>query len=77
MPVASSMGELEQMLRHQLQSAMQVVQAKAEADMFEEVGSFYSGGSPKNMRGDDILPYKYICLRMVFHHTSTLGLLKY
>ena len=46
MPVASSIGELEQMLRQQLQNAMQVVQAKAEADMFEEVGSFYSGGSP-------------------------------
>lgn len=47
MPVANSMGELEQMFRHQLQSAMQVVQSKAEADMFEEVGSFYTSGSPK------------------------------
>lgn len=46
MPVASSMGELEQMLRHQLQNAMQVVQAKAEADMFEETGNFYTVGSP-------------------------------
>jgi len=46
MPVASSMGELEQMLRHQMQNAMQVVQAKAEADMFEEVGNFYTVGSP-------------------------------
>lgn len=46
MPVASSMGELEQMLRHQLQNAMQVVRAKAEADMFEEVGNFYTVGNP-------------------------------
>lgn len=46
MPVASSMGELEAMLRQQLQSAMQVVQAKSEADMFEEVGNFYTAGSP-------------------------------
>lgn len=46
MPVASSMGELEQMLRHQLQSAIQVVQAKAEADMYEETGKYYTAGAP-------------------------------
>lgn len=46
MSVASSMGELEAMLRQQLQSAMQVVQAKSEADMYEEVGNFYTSGSP-------------------------------
>lgn len=43
---ASSMGELEQMLRQQLQKAMRVADAKILADMYEEVGSFYGGGSP-------------------------------
>lgn len=46
MPVASSMGELENMLRKHLQNAMQVVQAKSEADMYEEVGNFYTVGHP-------------------------------
>lgn len=46
MPVANSMGELEQMLQKHLQKAMQVVQATAEADMYEEVGSFYTTGNP-------------------------------
>lgn len=47
MPTANSMGELEQMLRQQLQKAMEVVQAKAEADMYEETGGFYTQGSPR------------------------------
>lgn len=47
MPIANSIGELEQMLRNQLHNAMQVVQAKAEADMFEETGNFYTVGNPK------------------------------
>lgn len=46
MPVANSIAELEQMIRQQLQHAMQVVQYKSEADMFEEVGNFYSIGNP-------------------------------
>lgn len=44
---ANSMAELEQMLRHEMQKAMQVVQAKAEADMFEETGNFYTSGNPR------------------------------
>ena len=47
MPIANNMGDLQQMFRHQLQNAMQVVQSKVEADMFEEVGSFYTMGSPR------------------------------
>ena len=43
MGVATSMAELEAMIRKQMESAMQVVQAKAEADMFEETGAFYTG----------------------------------
>ena len=46
MPVANSFGELEQMFRQHLQKAMGVVQAKAEADMFEETGNFYTVGNP-------------------------------
>ena len=46
MPIANNMGDLQQMFRHQLQNAMQVVQSKVEADMFEEVGSFYTFGDP-------------------------------
>ena len=42
MPVATSWGELEQMLQRQMRNAMTVVQAKAEADMYEEVGNFYN-----------------------------------
>lgn len=44
--VASSMGELEKMLRQQMEKAMTVVDAKILADMYEEVGSFYGGGQP-------------------------------
>ena len=46
MPNVTSMAELESMLRQRLQSAMQVVQAKAEADMFEETGRYYTAGHP-------------------------------
>lgn len=43
---ARSMGELEQMLRQQMLKAMNVVQAQVLADMYEEVGNFYTVGSP-------------------------------
>lgn len=43
----NNMAELEQMIRHEMQKAMQVVQAKAEADMFEETGNFYTSGNPR------------------------------
>lgn len=43
---ASSMGELEQMLRQQMAKAMNVADAKILADMYEEVGSFYGSGQP-------------------------------
>ena len=46
MPTARSWGELEQMLQRQMRNAMTVVQAKAEADMYEEVGNFYTVGNP-------------------------------
>lgn len=46
MPTASSFGELESMLRTHLRKAMEVVKSKAEADMFEETGSFYTVGHP-------------------------------
>ena len=46
MPVAHSTGELEQMFRDALVQAMTVVQAKAEADMFEETAGYYTAGSP-------------------------------
>lgn len=46
MPVANNTAELERMLQAQLQKAMRVVQSKAEADMYEEVGSFYTVGRP-------------------------------
>lgn len=44
---AKSMKELEAMLMKQAQKAMQVTQKKAEADMFEAVGGFYTGGEPE------------------------------
>jgi len=47
MPVANNMGQLENMFRQHLQKAMRVVQAKAEEDMFEETGMFYTVGTPK------------------------------
>ncbi|MCD8290013.1 MAG: hypothetical protein LUC91_00745 [Prevotella sp.] len=43
---ASSMAQLEQMMRKELQKAMTVVSAKVEADMYEEVGKFYTKGTP-------------------------------
>lgn len=46
MPIANGAGELEQMFRQALQMAMQAVESKAKDDMFEEVGNFYSIGSP-------------------------------
>ena len=47
MGVANSMAELERMIQAEMQKAMQVVQAKAEADMYEETGNFYTQGSPR------------------------------
>lgn len=46
MPIANSTAELEKMFQKELQKAMQVVEAKAEADMYEEVGNFYTIGNP-------------------------------
>ena len=46
MPVANNSAELERMIVQQMQKAMQVTQKKIEADMFAEVGQFYSQGSP-------------------------------
>lgn len=43
---AKNMKELETMIMKQAQKAMQVAQKKAEADMYEAVGEFYSGGEP-------------------------------
>jgi len=43
---ARSMGELEQMLRQQMLKAMNIVQAQALADMYDEVGNFYTVGNP-------------------------------
>lgn len=39
-------GDIEAQIRQKMYSAMQVVNAKAKATMFEETGKFYSGGSP-------------------------------
>ena len=47
MPIANSTAELEQMIRKQMMNALQVVQSKVEADMFEEVGKFYTQGNPR------------------------------
>ena len=44
--MAGSFADIEAQIRQRMYSAMQVVQAKAEADMFEETGNFYSMGSP-------------------------------
>ena len=41
MGTANSMAELEAMIRQEMMKAMQVVQSKAEADMYEETGSFF------------------------------------
>ncbi len=46
MPVANNSAELERMIVQQMQKAMQVTQRKIEADMFEEVGKFYTQGDP-------------------------------
>lgn len=50
MATANSMAELEAMIRQEMMKAMQVVQSKAEADMYEETGSFYRQGSPSIYR---------------------------
>lgn len=47
MPIANSSAELEQMIVREMQKAMQVTQRKIEADMFEEVGKFYTQGNPR------------------------------
>lgn len=47
MPNAKDLSELRAMLMKQMSKAMQVVQKKAEADMYEETGDFYTGGKPK------------------------------
>lgn len=46
MPIAKSTKELENMFRNEMRKAMKVVQSKAEADMFEETGKFYTIGNP-------------------------------
>lgn len=43
---ASSMAELEAMLKKEIQKAMNVVSAKADKDMDEATDYFYSGGYP-------------------------------
>lgn len=47
MPAARSMAELEQMLRKELQVAMNEVQVQSLADMLTETHNFYSSGHPK------------------------------
>lgn len=46
MPSARSSEELKQIIERTLRSAMNVVQAKVLADMYEETGDYYSGGDP-------------------------------
>jgi len=46
MPTATSMAQLTKMLQDHMKKAMREVQSRAEADMFEEVGKYYSGGTP-------------------------------
>lgn len=45
--MANSMKELMQEIRKQAEKAMQIVQAKAEADMYKETGNFYTSGNPR------------------------------
>lgn len=47
MPSARNSKDVQKMLQKAMLNAMQVVFAKAEADMYEETGDYYSGGSPK------------------------------
>lgn len=44
--VANNMAQLETMMLKEMQKAMTVVSAKVEADMYEEVGKFYTGKQP-------------------------------
>lgn len=44
--VAKNMKELETMLKKEMRKAMLVVQKKAEGDMFEATGGFYTGSEP-------------------------------
>lgn len=44
--MAGSFADIEAQIRQKMYSAMQVVQAKAEADMFEETGNYYTAGAP-------------------------------
>lgn len=45
--VASNMAQLEQMLMNQMKKAMNVAAEQMKADVYEQVGSFYTQGSPK------------------------------
>ncbi len=47
MPVATSMGELENMLRTELRVAMQEVRTKDLEDMLKETQRFYTIGNPR------------------------------
>lgn len=46
MPTATSMAQLTKMLQDHMRKAMQEVQSRVEVDMFEEVGKYYTGGTP-------------------------------
>lgn len=45
--IAKNIKELEKMLNNQMRKAMQQVQQKAEADLYESVGKYYTSGEPK------------------------------
>ena len=45
--MVKNMRELERELKQRLRKAMQVTAKKVEADMYEEMGGFYTGGNPK------------------------------
>lgn len=44
--IATSMAQLEQQMIREMRKAMQVVNIKAEKDLFEETAKFYTGGTP-------------------------------
>lgn len=45
--VATNMAQLEQMLLNRLKKAMNVAAEQMKADVYEQVGSFYTQGNPK------------------------------
>ena len=47
MPTANNTGDIKKMILKEMRKAMQVIQKKVEADMYEETGDYYTGGEPK------------------------------